>query len=501
MLNISRDPVEGSLHKAYSQTAASEGWGDSTISLTARSRTQLHFLIDMIALNVALVLAFGLFNPALGPVKAPTLSWGHALTIVISYTAWRLIAAMTEGLESHQLSVARPRPFDIPTSTIVVLGLSVAIGSIVSRLSTDIDLWALPRLSTVVFLGLILGRWVLSTTLPEHGVHGRLLVLGASRESIQMGAQMAGRNDYWGTAIRYLADDLGQTVSLASGIAELEDRPPKSGDYGDLARLVRENRVDTIVISEPDTRETSAVHTALACLGANIELISLPILYERVMERVSATQLNNNWMLAANVHTRSADKQRQIMKRTFDIVSASVGLILLAPFLPIVAAAIYLDSPGPVFYKQERVGRLGKRFFLYKLRTMVVDSEPDGPVWAEVHDPRITRVGRVLRKAHADEFPQLVNILRGDMSAVGPRPERPSFVEELSEIIPMFDLRHSVKPGMAGWGLIKQGYGSSTDDALLKLQYDLYYIENQSIALDVGIILRTITDGLTLRGR
>jgi lipopolysaccharide/colanic/teichoic acid biosynthesis glycosyltransferase len=191
---------------------------------------------------------------------------------------------------------------------------------------------------------------------------------------------------------------------------------------------------------------------------------------------------------------------RRITKRLFDLFWAGLGVVFLLLLFPLVALMIYLDSPGPFLYRQERLGRNGKLFRVYKFRSMVTDAEKNGAVWAEEDDPRITPVGKILRKTHFDEFPQFFNILMGDMSVVGPRPERPEFVETLTEKIPFYRVRLAVKPGMAGWGLIHQGYGSSIEDALKKLEYDLYYIKHQSLGLDFQILLRTFWDALTMRG-
>ena len=178
------------------------------------------------------------------------------------------------------------------------------------------------------------------------------------------------------------------------------------------------------------------------------------------------------------------------------VVLGGLGLLCLAVLLPFVALAIRLDSPGPIFYVQQRVGIGGRVFRTFKFRSMVAEAEPDGAVWARRGDPRVTRVGRVLRATHVDEFPQLLNVLRGEMSAVGPRPERPEFVEKLAAELPLYRLRHVVKPGMAGWGLIRQGYAGSEQDVLVRLQYDLYYIKHQSLALDLVILLKTIAHAL-----
>jgi exopolysaccharide biosynthesis polyprenyl glycosylphosphotransferase len=178
-----------------------------------------------------------------------------------------------------------------------------------------------------------------------------------------------------------------------------------------------------------------------------------------------------------------------------------MGLILSAPVMAVAALSIKVDSPGPVLFRQARVGKDGKVFMLYKFRSMSVDAEQrTGPVWASEDDPRITRVGRLLRKIRLDETPQMFNVLRGDMSFIGPRPERPVFVNQLKEQIPFYVLRFAVKPGITGWAQVKYPYGSTVEDALEKLQYDLYYIKNMSIFLDLLILLKSVQVVLFARG-
>jgi lipopolysaccharide/colanic/teichoic acid biosynthesis glycosyltransferase len=162
---------------------------------------------------------------------------------------------------------------------------------------------------------------------------------------------------------------------------------------------------------------------------------------------------------------------------------------------------VRLDSDGPVFYRQTRTGKGGAAFLLWKLRTMRVDAEREGPQWAGASDPRVTRVGRWLRRTRLDELPQALNVLRGDMSVVGPRPERPEFVTRLAQTIPFYRARHAVRPGITGWAAVQQGYAGSDEEALIRLQYDLYYIKHQSVLLDAYILLRTVTTVLRLRGR
>ena len=180
------------------------------------------------------------------------------------------------------------------------------------------------------------------------------------------------------------------------------------------------------------------------------------------------------------------------LKRTGDVLFSAVGLAISLPFWPFVAAAIKLGSRGPVFYAQDRVGKGGKRFSLIKFRSMIANAENGDPVWAKIDDERITPVGRVLRRIHMDEWPQLWNVLRGDMSLVGPRPERPAFVEDLAGKIPFYMLRHTVNPGLTGWAQVNYKYAASLESSRIKLEYDLYYIARWSPLLDAGILLRTV---------
>jgi exopolysaccharide biosynthesis polyprenyl glycosylphosphotransferase len=184
---------------------------------------------------------------------------------------------------------------------------------------------------------------------------------------------------------------------------------------------------------------------------------------------------------------------RDVVKRVFDVLVSFAILTVTLPVLLLAILAILIESGSPVFYRQERVGQGGRSFFIHKLRSMRTDAERDGkPRWAGANDDRVTRVGRILRKTRIDELPQLWNVLRGDMSFVGPRPERPFFVEQLIEDIPYYDVRHSLKPGITGWSQVRYPYGASVEDALAKLQYDLYYVKNHSLFLDLLILVETV---------
>ncbi|HQP32242.1 MAG TPA: exopolysaccharide biosynthesis polyprenyl glycosylphosphotransferase, partial [Deltaproteobacteria bacterium] len=199
-------------------------------------------------------------------------------------------------------------------------------------------------------------------------------------------------------------------------------------------------------------------------------------------------------------HGFLSSKYEDSLKRAFDVCSALVGIILTAPIMLLTALAIKLDSPGPVFYLQSRVGQHGREFKLIKFRSMCQDAEAGGPKWASKNDPRVTRVGRIIRKTRIDELPQFFNMLKNDMSFVGPRPERRYFIEQLQEIIPFYAMRLYVKPGVTGWAQINYPYGDSIEDAKEKLKYELYYMKHRSLWLDISIILQTVKVALKARG-
>jgi sugar transferase (PEP-CTERM system associated) len=230
-----------------------------------------------------------------------------------------------------------------------------------------------------------------------------------------------------------------------------------------------------------------------------VEILDSPSFYEELTGKLLIEGIQPSWFIYSSGFKFSSLKRA--IKRALDILFSLIGLLLVLPFLPIVALLIKWSSPGPVLFKQKRVGERGCEFTLIKFRTMCDDAERDtGPVWASENDPRITKLGYWLRKTRIDEIPQLYNVLKGEMSFVGPRPERKEFVEKLSESIPYYGKRHFVKPGVTGWAQVRYPYGASDDDALEKLRYDLYYIKNYSLTLDIMILLETVKVVLFGRG-
>ncbi len=266
-----------------------------------------------------------------------------------------------------------------------------------------------------------------------------------------------------------------------------------------FAETIRLQKPHKLVVSLAERRGVMPLQDVLDCKFSGIEVIDAPSFYEELTGKLLIENITPSWFIFSNGF--KITHARRIFKRIFDIACSLVGLLFTAPVFPFIAAGIKLDSRGPVLLRQKRVGEMEKEFVLYKFRTMRQDAEKtSGAVWAEKNDPRVTFIGRFLRKTRIDELPQFYNVLRGDMSFIGPRPERPEFVKNLKKIIPYYPERHFVKPGLTGWAQIRYPYGASIEDAVEKLRYDLYYIKNISLFLDMLIILETVKVMLFGRG-
>jgi sugar transferase (PEP-CTERM system associated) len=259
-----------------------------------------------------------------------------------------------------------------------------------------------------------------------------------------------------------------------------------------LTEIVDKYHIDEIVIAVRDRRGgTLPVAELLDCKLMGIKVMELSTFFEREKGHLQLESMNASWMIFAEGFHQGI--LRDTVKRVFDLLVSAVMLALSLPVMLLAALAIRLDSPGPILYRQERVGQHGQTFTIYKFRSMRSDAEGDGkPRWAGKQDDRTTRFGRFIRKTRIDELPQLVNVFLGQMSFVGPRPERPFFVNQLAEQIPYYGARHTVKPGITGWAQVKFSYGASIEDAIEKLQYDLYYVKNHSLFLDIMILLMTV---------
>lgn len=271
---------------------------------------------------------------------------------------------------------------------------------------------------------------------------------------------------------------------------------PRSRSLTDTARSLN---VNEIIIAVQERRGgVLPLRELLDCKLSGVNVLDLASYFERALGQIRLDSLKVGWLIFGEGFRQGWG--RTFVKRLFDLVAASILLLLALPVMLLTAIAIVLEDGFPVFYRQERVGRNGRLFNVIKFRSMRRDAEGDGkPRWASANDDRTTRVGRIIRKLRIDELPQLYSVLTGDMSLVGPRPERPYFVDQLTRDIPFYAVRHSVKPGVTGWAQVSYHYGASVDDSIQKLQYDLYYVKNHTLFLDIVILFETV--GVVLTGK
>ncbi len=268
-----------------------------------------------------------------------------------------------------------------------------------------------------------------------------------------------------------------------------------------LLEAVAQHGVSLVVVAINDAQNADLIRALLQLKMRGVEIVDMPGFCEQATGQIPIRNVQDSWFLYSGGFELLHRPLLQRFKRAFDVAASSLGLLLSLPLMGLVALLIKLDSKGPVFYRQERSGKDEKPFPVVKFRTMRDDAESGtGPVWASVRDYRVTRIGRWLRLTRLDEIPQFFNVLKGEMSFVGPRPERPFFVEQLKKQIPYYSLRFSVKPGLTGWAQVQYRYGSSVDDAVEKLKYDLYYVKNMSAGLDLWIALKTLKVVLFAKG-
>jgi sugar transferase (PEP-CTERM system associated) len=388
------------------------------------------------------------------------------------------------------------------------LPLRARIGAVLSALAASAGVlvatrFAMPRLAIAPgTLGLaaaaavpaMLASHVCFDWLTARGaLRRRLLLVGTEPAAIALARELFERRHELGIDIVGFIDP--DPARLGMPLIN----PGVIGTIDDIPSIVRARRVDRVVISRGDGRGTLPMDALLGNRLDGIRFDHLATTYETLTGKIAVTDLRPSWIVFSDGF-RQGLLQRGA-KRALDVLGALIGLLVAAPLLLLVALAVRLTSPGPIVYSQQRVGRHGQLFTVRKFRSMRQDAEAGtGAVWAQKNDPRITTLGRLMRKTRLDELPQLWNVLSGDMSLVGPRPERPEFVSQLTQQIPFYGQRHAVRPGLTGWAQVRYTYGSSVEDAMEKLQYDLFYIKHLSIALDLFIVVSTIKTVLMRKG-
>jgi exopolysaccharide biosynthesis polyprenyl glycosylphosphotransferase len=277
---------------------------------------------------------------------------------------------------------------------------------------------------------------------------------------------------------------------------------PILGDRHILFKELDRYYVERIVVAISQPIDEELLHILTVCYERGTEVIPMPIFYETLTGKIAVEHIGSQWYSALPLKRSVFNTFNRTVKRCLDIFFGLIIAVLFIIIFPVIAIAIKLDSPGPIFYEQERIGQHGKKFTIYKLRSMVKNAEGDGAAkWSVKGDVRITKVGRFLRRTRLDEFPQILNVLRGEMSIVGPRPERQEFIEVLQQQIPFYRTRLAVKPGITGWAQVNYRYGNTVQDALIKLQYDLYYQKYCSPWLDLQIMFRTVGVVLRMQGQ
>jgi sugar transferase (PEP-CTERM system associated) len=296
-----------------------------------------------------------------------------------------------------------------------------------------------------------------------------------------------------------LRQQSGQGIEVVGWTGNVEGELTRESVASHLASLAQERGVHRVIVAMPDRRGTLPVEELLDLRLKGVKVEEATSWLEKMSGRIEVDQLYPSWLIFAEGFRFSAFNR--IMRRAMNFAAALIGLVFALPIIPFVMLAVRLSSPGPILYHQKRVGRGGVVFYCHKFRTMRKDAEADtGATWATDNDPRITKVGKFLRFSRLDEIPQLWCVLKGDMHFVGPRPERPEFVESLSKDIPYYGVRHTVRPGITGWAQVQYKYGNTMEDALEKLQYDLFYIKNASVGLDFWIMFQTVKIVLLGRG-
>lgn len=454
-------------------------------------RRTLLIVVDILLVNASALLALWL--------GAQRSQWPFSLELVGTHFLWFLLptigyVVLATVNDCYDLKVAS----DLTSIAWALVRVTVEMLLAYLALYFFSPPASLPRhiigfFSLILPASLLVWRWLYITVFTHPGLRRRAIIVGAG---------WAGQ-----TIALVIHEHLSADYEL---VGFVDDDPEKQGmefeqlrvlaPVSELKELVRTLNISEVVVAISHHINGSAFQQILDCHERGLQVMPMSVLYEQTLGRVPVEHVGDNWFLVLPLSGIEDFSLTMLIKRGIDLTVSAIGLALFGLIFPFAAVAIRLDSRGSIFYRQTRVGKAGKNFQLVKLRSMIPEAEDDGKAkWAVPNDSRITRVGRLLRRARVDELPQFYNVLKGEMSIIGPRPERPEFVGELQETIPFYRTRLAVRPGLTGWAQTRFPYGSSVEDSLMKLQYDLYYIKHQSLYLDLLIVVRTFGVVLALR--
>jgi exopolysaccharide biosynthesis polyprenyl glycosylphosphotransferase len=459
----------------------------------------LLFMVDLLLLNSAL-LAILVFRAGF-PFSWETV-WRNPHYLLLLSSLWVLWSVFFDCYDLPRSAAAGQSAWNAGGAALLTAFSYLAIPYITPGLpSSRLSMLLLFVLATG---GIGLWRVAYATVFSQPSFQQRILIVGAGASGREMAEALATTppegNPYAGTGyflVGFVDDDPDKLEKVIEGV-------PVLGNRYQLLHLVKAYDIDLVVVAITYSPQIhpELFQFLLDCREQGLHLEAMTSLYERLTGKVSVQHAGRDLAVVLPQAGSPTEHLSRAAKRLFDLVAGLVGLLVLVLLAPCVALANLVSAPGPLFYRQERVGKGGRTFWAFKFRSMVPAAESQcGAVWAAENDDRITPIGRILRKTRLDELPQFWNVLKGDMSLIGPRPERPEFVADLVRVVPFYQARHAVRPGITGWAQVRYPYGCSVEDALAKLQYDLYYIKRQSLYLELSILLKTVRVMLRFEGR
>ena len=447
-------------------------------------RTFLQILLDFGLVLVTVLLAVGWHSEDL--VRAASVALPSASLLAIG--ALLINAALGFYQRVHNRSVAQSRARAV-LSLCLTLPLAYVVLRILPLGLNDHDFVAFAVAGGVILM--LMHRVHVVHSGAQSMMRQRVLVFGTGTRAKLVGRTLQKSDPH--------VDLVGYYASPNESVAEVSAWGILSPNTS-LTDIVMEQQVDEIVVALAERRGGSMpLRELLDCKLQGVRVVDMATHFEKTLGQIRLDSVSAGWLIFGDGFSQGW--ARTVVKRLFDIVCAAILIVLASPIMLLTAIAIVIESGGPILYLQERVGLNGRLFNVIKFRSMRTDAEQDGqPRWATAQDDRVTRVGRIIRKLRIDELPQLFSVLGGDMSLVGPRPERPYFVDKLTQELPYFAVRQSVKPGVTGWAQVRYHYGASVEDSAEKLQYDLYYVKNHTLFLDLVVLFETVGVVLTAKG-
>ena len=380
------------------------------------------------------------------------------------------------------------------SSLLTSIAISATISVIFFYLLPNIQI--APRRNLLIYIAVFTGlvslwRWLYNKILGKT-FRNNTIIVGFNQLAYDL-ARFLNKNPQYGYNLKYALDVSEQAAFSFQNVDFRQVRGVK-----DIEKIIESEHINTIILSPESYKLPDIIDVFYKSGKRNVQFVNLASAYEKIMKKVPLETLDQLWFLE-NI-SRGEKRLYEFLKRTLDLILTFIGMAVLLALLPFAATAIKFGSAGPVFYRQRRIGKGGEIFEVIKFRTMIQNAEQNGAVWAAKEDGRVTKLGRFLRKTRLDELPQVINILKGEMSVVGPRAERPEFVEKLKKEIPFYEERLLVRPGLSGWAQINYGKDLNSNDTKEKLQYDLYYIKNRSFTVDMAVVLKTIKTVLSATG-